>query len=138
VITLGDQLGPGWRLVQDGDRAEQRWHLEHDQARVGIVRRAVDYDESVGIDGSTHPDPLTLAVLLHPELVLAEAHYRVDVETASELTRGYSAMAWEKFSMPPNPQVVEAVDRERFFGLLEGMLSTVTVPTLPISGLQVG
>ncbi|HEX2807014.1 MAG TPA: hypothetical protein VHN80_12685 [Kineosporiaceae bacterium] len=41
VITLGEQLGPGWRLVQDGDRAEQRWHLEHDQVRVGMVRRAV-------------------------------------------------------------------------------------------------
>ncbi len=33
----------------------------------------LDYDESVGIDGSTHPDSLTIAALLHPELVLADA-----------------------------------------------------------------
>lgn len=98
----------------------------------------IDYDESVGIDGSTHPDSLTLAVLLHPELILAEAPYRVDVETSSELTRGYSAMAWGKFALPANAQVVEAVDRGRFFGLLEGMLRAETVPTLPISGLQEG
>ncbi len=98
----------------------------------------IDYDESVGIDGSTHPDSLTLAVLLHPELVLAEAPYRVDVETASDLTRGYSAMAWGKFGLAANAQVVEAVDGGAFFALLEGMLRTVTVPTHPIAGLRLG
>lgn len=98
----------------------------------------IDYDESVGIDGSTHPDSLTLAVLLHPELVVAEAPYRVDVETASALTRGYSAMAWGKFGLAPNAKVVEAVDRSAFLALLEGMLRTVTVPTHPIAGLRLG
>jgi len=95
----------------------------------------IDYDESVGIDGSTHPDSLTIAVLLHPELVLAEAPYRVDVETASELTRGYSAMAWDKFGVAPNATVVEAVDTAAFFGLLEDVLGTGSEPTVPISGL---
>lgn len=95
----------------------------------------IDYDESVGIDGSTHPDSLTLAVLLHPELVLAEAPYRVDVETASDLTRGFSAMAWDKFDTVPNATVIEAVDREAFFALLAGLLRTPTTPTLPIAGL---
>ena len=41
MITRGVQVGLGWRLVQDGDRVEQRWHLDHDQVRVGMVRRAV-------------------------------------------------------------------------------------------------
>ena len=95
----------------------------------------IDYDESVGIDGSTHPDSLAIAVLLHPELVLAEAPYRVDVETGSGLTRGYSAMAWDKFHLPPNAVVVEAVDSGRFLGLLEQLLSTPTEPTRPIGGM---
>lgn len=95
----------------------------------------IDYDESVGIDGSTHPDSLTVAALLHPELVVAQARYRVDVETASALTRGYSAMAWEKFGIAPNATVVEAVDRAAFFTLLEQVLSTRTNPTVPIAGL---
>ena len=96
----------------------------------------IDYDESVGVDGSTHPDSLTLAVLLHPELVLAEAPYRVDVETVSNLTRGMSAMAWAKFGLEPNARVVEAVDSGAFFELLAGLLRTETTPNLPIAGLD--
>lgn len=95
----------------------------------------IDYDESVGIDGSTHPDSLTLAVLLHPELVTASSRYRVDVEVGSALTRGMSVMAWEKFGLPPNAEVVEAVDREGFFALLQALLATPTVPSRPIAGL---
>lgn len=95
----------------------------------------IDYDESVGIDGSTHPDSLTIAVLLHPDLVLAEAQYRVDVETASDLTRGYSAMAWDKFGLTPNATVVEAVDAGAFYGLLKQVLRTSSEPTVPIAGL---
>ncbi len=101
-----------------------------------ICAATIDYDESVGIDGSTHPDSLTIAALLHPELVLAEAPYRVDVETASDLTRGYSAMAWEKFGLPANATVVEAVHAGAFFSLLEKVLHTATEPTVPIAGLQ--
>lgn len=95
----------------------------------------IDYDESVGVDGSTHPDSLTLAVLLHPELVLAEEPYRVDIETGSSLTRGMSAMAWAKFGLEPNARVIEAVDSEGFFGLLADLLRTPTTPNLPIGGL---
>jgi len=95
----------------------------------------LDYDESVGIDGSTHPDSLTIAALLHPELVLTDAQYRVDVETSSALTRGYSAMAWDKFGLAPNATVVEAVDAGAFFALLEDVLRTPTLPSVPIAGL---
>ena len=94
-----------------------------------------DLDAVVGsfIDGAA--DSLAIAVLLHPELVLAEAPYRVDVETGSGLTRGYSAMAWDKFDLPPNALVVEAVDSGRFLGLLEQLLHTRTEPTHPIAGM---
>lgn len=95
----------------------------------------IDYDESVGIDGSTHPDSLSVAVLLHPELVTAQAGYRVDVETASELNRGMSVMAWEKFDLPANAQVIEAVDGPGFYEYLHGVLATDTTPDLPIEGL---
>lgn len=95
----------------------------------------IAYDEAVGIDGSTHPDSLSVAVLLHPELVTAQAAYRVDVETASELSRGMSVMAWEKFDLPANAQVIEAVDGPAFYTHLQGILATPTTPTLPIAGL---
>jgi purine nucleosidase len=96
----------------------------------------IDYDESVGVNGSTHPDSLTMAVLLHPELVQAQSGYRVDVETSSALTRGMSTMAWGKFGLVPNAQVVEAVDSAAFFEVLRRLLGTPTVPTRPIAGLE--
>lgn len=95
----------------------------------------IDYDESVGIDGSTHPDSLTLAVLLHPELVRASGRYRVDVETASELTRGMSTMAWQKFDAPTNATVIESIDHDGFRELLRDLLSVQTTPSRQISGL---
>ncbi len=101
-----------------------------------ICDATIDYDESVGINGSTHPDSLTLALLLHPELVKARSPYRVDVETTSSLTRGMSAMAWAKFGLEPNAEVIEDVDSAGFFGVLERLLSTVTEPTVPIDGLD--
>ncbi len=96
----------------------------------------IDYDESVGVNGSTHPDSLTLAVLLHPELVLERQGYRVDVETSSALTRGMSTMAWAKFGLEPNAQVVESIDSAGFYAVLERLLATPTVPSRPIAGLD--
>lgn len=99
-----------------------------------IVGATLDFDRSVGIDGSTHPDSLTAAVLLHPELVTASARYRVDVECASELTRGYSAMSWGVHGLEPNAAVIEAVDSEAFFEYIAGLMSTVTEPSRPVLG----
>lgn len=94
----------------------------------------LDYDESVGVNGSTHPDSATLAALLHPELVLARSGYRVDVETSSELTRGYTAMAWPKFGLEANAQVIEDYDGDAFFDLLHALLRIPTTPDLPVTG----
>lgn len=96
----------------------------------------IAFDESVGINGSTHPDSLTMAALLHRELVLEEAPYRVDVDTSNTLTRGYSAMAWDKFGLAPNAMVVERADAAAFYDYIAGILSTPTTLSVPISGLQ--
>src|SRR6185437_7964938 len=65
------------------------------------------FDESVGIPGTTHPDSLSVGVLLHPELATQSAPYHVAVEADSELTRGYSAMSWGVHGLEPNATVVE-------------------------------
>lgn len=93
------------------------------------------FNESVGIPGSTHPDSITLAALLHPEIVLEESMYRVDVDTHSPLTLGYSAMAWEKFPAPANAYVVERLDRDAFYGMLQTMVAQQTTPNREIAGL---
>ena len=93
-----------------------------------VCDTTLSFNESVGVDGSTHPDSMTLAAFLHPEIVKESQRYRVDVETGSRLTRGYSAMAWSKFGLEPNATVIEAVDHHAFFGLLDQVLKTKTEP----------
>lgn len=100
-----------------------------------VCDATLDFNESVGIDGSTHPDSITLAALLHPELVLDEGRYRVDIDTQSELTMGYSAMAWDKFGTTPNAHVVERMDGDAFYDILARMLETPSTPSRPIHGL---
>jgi purine nucleosidase len=91
-----------------------------------VVGTTLDFDESVGIAGSTHPDSLTAAVLLHPELVTAASDYAVDVETGSELTRGYSAMSWGVHELASNARVIEAVDGAAFLTYITGLISQNT------------
>ncbi|AKK10088.1 nucleoside hydrolase [Corynebacterium uterequi] len=97
-----------------------------------VCDATIDYDESVGVNGSTHPDSATLACLLHPELVLEQARYRVDVECASDLTRGYSVMAWDKFDCAPNATVFERVDGEAYYARLKALLATPTTPSVEL------
>lgn len=92
----------------------------------------LEFDESVGIPGTTHPDSLSVGVLLHPELVLDARPYHVDVEADSPLTRGYSAMSWGVHGLEPNASVVEHADASGFHAWITGLLSTATEPERPI------
>jgi len=97
-----------------------------------VVSSTLAFDESVGIPGSTHPDSLTAAVLLHPELVTGSDRYAVDVETGSDLTRGYSAMSWGVHGLEANATVVDDVDAEGFHGYLRALLSDPRPSSRPI------
>lgn len=94
-----------------------------------VVSTTLDFDESVGIAGSTHPDSLSVAVLLHPELVTSQADYAVAIECGSPLTRGYSAMSWGVHGLEANATVVDAVDAAGFAEYLTALLATDTVPS---------
>ena len=96
---------------------------------VRVVSTTLEFDERVGIPGSTHPDSLTAAVLLHPELVLAASGYAVDIETSSDLTRGYSAMSWGVHGLEANASIVESVDAAGFYGYIRALLATPTTPS---------
>ena len=100
-----------------------------------IVGATLEFDRRVGIDGSTHPDSLTVSVLLHPDLVTASGRYHVDVETGSDLTRGYSAMSWGVHGLEPNATVIESIDSAAFFGHVKELLARRTEPSRPVLGL---
>ncbi|HHU11513.1 MAG TPA: nucleoside hydrolase [Intrasporangiaceae bacterium] len=99
-----------------------------------VCAATLAFDESVGIPGTTHPDSLSLAVLLHPEFVLKSARQHVAIECDSELTRGYSAISWGVHGLEPNAEVIEAIDAEAFYAYLKGILATPTVPNRPYLG----
>jgi purine nucleosidase len=123
-VTLRDGVFPRERLdrIAEIDTPLARFYTR-------ITETTLGFNESVGIDGSTHPDSLTAAVLLHPELVTASGEYNVAIETGSELTRGYAAMSWGAHGLDANATVVESVDAEAFAGYLADLLATPTVPT---------
>jgi purine nucleosidase len=84
-----------------------------------VNRKALEFERSTGIQGSTHPDSMVCAGILDPSLVLASRDCFVDVETAGELTRGYSLIdALGTLGREPNATVVEAYDVDRFFEVM--------------------
>ncbi len=96
-----------------------------------VCESTLAFDESVGIPGTTHPDSLSAAVLLHPELVTRQSPYHVAIETGSALTRGYSAMSWGVHGLEPNATVVEAVDAAGFYAYITALLGRQTTPERP-------
>jgi purine nucleosidase len=101
-----------------------------------VCEATLEFDESVGIPGSSHPDSLAVAIMLHPELVTQSATYAVDVEADSELTRGYSSMSWGIHGQKPNARVIEAIDAPGFFDYIKRHMALATEPSRPIIGLR--
>ena len=53
---------------------------------------AVAYEKQTGEHGISLPDPIAMAVLLQPELVLESSEHFVEIETVSKLTRGMTVV----------------------------------------------
>ncbi|MBA3431912.1 MAG: nucleoside hydrolase, partial [Actinobacteria bacterium] len=72
-----------------------------------------------GIDGIGHPDALTAAAAMDQTVILEKGAYFVDVEYASELTRGYSSIDLSRATdQPPNAEIVLRADKRRFTDML--------------------
>jgi purine nucleosidase len=75
----------------------------------------------MGVAGTTHPDSMACAAIVDPSLVLAARPAFLDVETAGDLTRGYSHIDYG--SATPNCTVVTDYDTRRFLELFLGIIS---------------
>jgi purine nucleosidase len=80
-----------------------------------VTRKAEEFERSMGVPGTTHPDSMVCAAIIDPSLVLATREAFVDVETRGELTRGFSHIDFQ--SATPNCTVVEDYDTKRFLEL---------------------
>lgn len=130
-LTIQDAI---FSREQMSDISEQGSHVARFFGQV--CEATLDFDESVGIPGSSHPDSLTVAIMLHPELVEKSAPYWVDIEADSELTRGYSAMSWGIHGLTPNARVIESVHKDSFFSYIKDVMAVETEPSRPIIGLR--
>lgn len=80
-----------------------------------LDRPNLEFNDSVGIVGSTHPDSLTAMLVVEPDLIRGWRESRVVVETASELTRGYSLVDDRPDRGAPNARVIDEIDAEGFY-----------------------
>ena len=85
-----------------------------------VNRKAREFDDQVNhLGGSTHPDSMACAAIAEPSLVLATEEAVVDVETAGDLTRGWSLIdTLGRVDREPNATVVTDYDTDGFFELL--------------------
>lgn len=87
-----------------------------------------DYNESVGIPGSTHPDSLAATLMVEPSLITGSSRRFVAVETSSEMTRGYSLMDNRdnraSGALESNATVIDSIDAPGFFDFYKRLLQT--------------
>lgn len=81
-----------------------------------VTRKAEEFERSLGVPGTTHPDSMACAAIVEPSLIRATRPAFVDVETRGELTRGFSHIDFR--STTPNCTVVEDYDTQAFLELL--------------------
>jgi purine nucleosidase len=89
-----------------------------------VTRKAEEFERSMGVPGTTHPDSMVCAAIVEPSLVRATREVFVDVETQGELTRGYSSIDVLGITgKEPNCTLVEDFDTQGFLELFLGVIS---------------
>lgn len=79
--------------------------------------------EKYGSDGAPLHDPCTIAYLLKPDLFTGR-HINVEIETASELTRGMTVADWWRVTdRAPNAMFMGGIDADGFYALLTERLA---------------
>jgi len=88
-----------------------------------VTRKAEEFERSMGVPGTTHPDSMVCAAIVEPSLVLGAREAYVDVETRGELTRGYSSIdVLGTSGEPPNATLVQDYDTAGFLELFLDLL----------------
>jgi purine nucleosidase len=88
-----------------------------------VTRKAEEFERSMGVPGTTHPDSMVAAAIVEPSLVRRTREVFVDVETHGELTRGYSLVDEPgTLGREPNCTLVEDFDTQGFLELFLGVL----------------
>jgi purine nucleosidase len=88
-----------------------------------VTRKAEEFERSIGVSGTTHPDSMVAAAIVEPTLVRKTREVFVDVETQGELTRGFSSIdELGILGLAPNCTLVEDFDTQGFLELFLDVL----------------
>jgi purine nucleosidase len=85
------------------------------------------YRDQTGEDGISLPDPVAMSVALDPAIALACSQHYVDIETASELTRGMTVV--DRLGVAANPR-----NREAWSPLLDRGQNVKVVWAIDVAG----
>jgi purine nucleosidase len=76
-----------------------------------------------GLNVLFEADPLAMAVALEPAIVLRSELRFVEVELSGRSTRGQTVVDWfDLYGRLPNANLVQEIDRERFWELMKQSL----------------
>jgi purine nucleosidase len=88
-----------------------------------VTRKAEEYERSMGVPGTTHPDSMVAAAIVEPGLIQKTREVFVDIETQGELTRGFSSIDTLGIAgNPANCTLVEEFDTQGFLELFLGVI----------------
>lgn len=92
---------------------------------LAVNRTTKEFNKSVGINGTTHPDSIVAALIADPAIATGWTSCRVDIETGGTLSRGASVVnpvAYKgierRGKLVPNAEVCDGADRARFKAML--------------------
>nr|WP_148505331.1 nucleoside hydrolase [Paenibacillus beijingensis] len=128
MTMVGWEMCTQYSVMDDGDHEEiAALHTAGSRFFTAVNRVVMQFNKTVHkLKGTTHPDTLLMAVAADESIMTKSGLYYVDVETAGELTRGYSVVDLNgRLDREANVRVCEAVDRDSFKRMLLDVLAAI-------------
>ncbi|MDP4096233.1 nucleoside hydrolase [Paenibacillus sp. P96] len=128
ITMVGWDMCTRYSVMEDTNHEEiERIGTAGAQFFIDINKVVKQFNKEVHrLPGTTHPDTLLMAVAADESIMTRSGMYHVDVETAGELTRGYSLVDINnRLERPRNVRVCEEVSREAFTAMLYEVLGAI-------------
>jgi len=128
ITMVGWEMCTQYSIMDDHDHIEiEGLATKGSQFFKDVNKVVMKFNKSVHkLNGTTHPDTLLAAVAANEEIMTKSNFYHVDVETAGELTRGYSLVdVNNRLGRKKNVRVSEGIDRNAFKEMLMEVLGAI-------------